>query len=131
MKRFHISRKTFLINLILFIITIFIGILKFLSFSNKKGSLIISINIEDLRKGVNHFSEYGVIILNFEKLVVLSDACTHLGCKVKFNSNKEIFQCPCHGSIFSIYGKVLKGPAKKDLKKLKYKIKNNKIKIIV
>lgn len=41
----------------------------------------------------------------------LSAKCTHLGCTVAFEQDKETFYCNCHGSEFSIDGKVLKGPA--------------------
>ena len=39
--------------------------------------------------------------------------CTHKECEVKPTGN--FITCPCHGSEFSNAGKVLKGPADKDL----------------
>jgi menaquinol-cytochrome c reductase iron-sulfur subunit len=47
--------------------------------------------------------------------VVLSSICTHLKCKIDYNSNDEAFKCPCHGSMFDLDGRVSKKPAKKDL----------------
>ncbi|HUI30853.1 MAG TPA: ubiquinol-cytochrome c reductase iron-sulfur subunit [Candidatus Acidoferrales bacterium] len=41
----------------------------------------------------------------------LSAKCTHLGCTVAFEQDKDIFYCNCHGSQFNIDGKVIKGPA--------------------
>ncbi len=41
--------------------------------------------------------------------------CTHLGCALHFNELEKVWECPCHGSRFNESGKVLKGPAKKDL----------------
>lgn len=41
--------------------------------------------------------------------------CTHKGCTVEIEGNK--FVCPCHGSEYTLDGKVTEGPAKKDLKK--------------
>ncbi len=41
--------------------------------------------------------------------------CTHLGCKLKWNKNEKIWECPCHGSKFDENGDVLNGPANKGL----------------
>jgi cytochrome b6-f complex iron-sulfur subunit len=39
--------------------------------------------------------------------------CTHRGCEL--NVGGGIYSCPCHGSEFSLTGKVLEGPADRDL----------------
>jgi len=43
--------------------------------------------------------------------------CTHQGCEL--HPNKTSLVCPCHGSEFSIEGKVQSPPADKDLKQFK------------
>ena len=43
--------------------------------------------------------------------------CTHQGCELSVGGG--IYSCPCHGSEFSVDGKVLEGPADKDLKQFK------------
>jgi Rieske Fe-S protein len=48
-------------------------------------------------------------------LHAVSPACTHLGCLVAFNTAERSWDCPCHGSRFSIDGEVLQGPAVDDL----------------
>lgn len=126
------SRRFFLINICIFFTAVVNGIVKFLTFPVKKGKSVIAIELNNLKEGINHFPEYSVIILKKNnKIVAMSDICTHLGCKIKFIKDKNIFQCPCHRSEFSIYGKVIKGPAKKNLKRLKFRIMNRKIKVIV
>ncbi|MFZ5475910.1 MAG: ubiquinol-cytochrome c reductase iron-sulfur subunit [Myxococcota bacterium] len=41
----------------------------------------------------------------------LSATCTHLGCTVRENPEKDGFTCPCHGSRYDREGRVLGGPA--------------------
>lgn len=59
------------------------------------------------------------------ELSVFSPVCTHLGCYFSWNRNAERFECPCHGSVFSMDGKVLGGPAPRPLDTLPYKVENS------
>lgn len=51
------------------------------------------------------------------KIYSVSPICTHMGCTVNWNPTEKTWDCPCHGSRFNYDGKVIHGPAQKDLKK--------------
>jgi Rieske Fe-S protein len=48
----------------------------------------------------------------------LSAVCTHLYCIVAWNSVERTWDCPCHGSRFDPYGRVVNGPAITPLREL-------------
>lgn len=54
------------------------------------------------------------IVRRGEKLFALSSICTHKKCRLVAERDRS-FYCPCHGSTFDRGGKVLEGPAKRDL----------------
>jgi Rieske Fe-S protein len=65
--------------------------------------------------------EGGIVSLDGDKVAAYRDeqgalhavspTCTHMGCQVTFNTAEKSWDCPCHGSRFSIDGDVLQGPA--------------------
>jgi Rieske Fe-S protein len=55
------------------------------------------------------------------KVKFFSSKCTHLGCKINTLKN-DFMACGCHGSHFALDGKVLKGPASRNLVELNYSI---------
>jgi carotenoid phi-ring synthase / carotenoid chi-ring synthase len=54
----------------------------------------------------------------------ISLTCTHQGCTVKMAADGK-FHCPCHGAVFAADGKVLKGPAQRNLSKYQVAQKQN------
>jgi glycine/D-amino acid oxidase-like deaminating enzyme/nitrite reductase/ring-hydroxylating ferredoxin subunit len=73
-------------------------------------------NLDDIAAG-----EGGVIRRGRSRVAVYRDesgtlhersaVCTHMGCVVSWNTAEKSWDCPCHGSRFDPYGKVLNGPA--------------------
>ena len=67
----------------------------------------------------------GVVFLDGEKVGVYKDEdgtlypvdirCPHLGCQLEWNPDEKSWDCPCHGSRFDRYGKLISGPAQTDI----------------
>ncbi|WP_118161667.1 Rieske 2Fe-2S domain-containing protein [Nostoc sphaeroides] len=45
----------------------------------------------------------------------INPICTHLGCTVEWDLEKNHFICPCHGSQYDSQGRAAHGPAKRSL----------------
>ena len=60
------------------------------------------------------------------ELGAVNAVCTHAGCTVNWNGQNpaHAFGCPCHGSVFTLDGKVVQGPAQKPLARYKVKLSN-------
>ncbi len=50
-------------------------------------------------------------------LTLSSKRCPHMGCVLKWNKAEHSWDCPCHGSRFDGFGKLLDNPANGDLGK--------------
>lgn len=48
-------------------------------------------------------------------LHAVNPVCTHLKCEVKWNNTERSWDCPCHGARYNFNGKVLTGPADRDV----------------
>jgi Rieske Fe-S protein len=79
--------------------------------------------ISDLKLG-----QGGIISSGLKKIAVYRDeqnnlhsysaVCPHLGGILQWNADEKTFDCPMHGSRFTIEGKVINGPAVSDLKRI-------------
>lgn len=53
------------------------------------------------------------VVREGNRLFARSALCTHRTCKL--NARRDGFLCPCHGSTFTLDGRVTRGPARRDL----------------
>ena len=60
------------------------------------------------------------------ELGAVNAVCTHAGCTVNWSGQDpaKAFGCPCHGSIFTIDGRVARGPAQKPLARYAVKLQS-------
>jgi menaquinol-cytochrome c reductase iron-sulfur subunit len=78
-----------------------------------------------IRETVTH--SVWVIKHSASEVTVFSPVCPHLGCHYDWHPEKKEFICPCHGSIYSIDGKVLGGPAPRSLDILPHKLEGEEL----
>lgn len=60
-------------------------------------------------------------------VTVYSPICPHLGCQYNWDPGARHFACPCHGSVWTLDGKVIGGPSPRPLDTLPTKIQNGEI----
>jgi menaquinol-cytochrome c reductase iron-sulfur subunit len=62
-------------------------------------------------------NSYGVYVLrkNESEVLVLSNVCTHLSCRVSWREDLQQYFCPCHDGKFTIDGAVAGGPPPRPL----------------
>ena len=78
-----------------------------------------------IRETVTH--SVWVIKHSASEVTVFSPICPHLGCYYEWHPERKEFICPCHGSIYSIDGKVLGGPAPRSLDTLPHKLEGGEL----
>ena len=99
--------------------------------SNKSASRVV-VPEQEVPAGGARFFEYAgspaVLVRGQDgDLVALSAVCTHLGCIVQWEKEKQGFLCPCHAGRFSPEGAVISGPPPKPLARLPFVVANGSI----
>ena len=117
MEASHKSRRKLIKTLILSVISLpLIG--RFLIPRIKHRKVILRIKKAEVPgRGALIFDQKKIaVIRKNQDIYALNLTCTHLGCTV--NATTKGFACPCHGSVFTTRGDVVKGPADRSLKRL-------------
>lgn len=64
---------------------------------------------------------------NGRDFIVMSNICTHLGCRVRWISDQEQFFCPCHNAVFDKDGAVVSGPPPRPLDRYEVKVEDGQL----
>jgi cytochrome b6-f complex iron-sulfur subunit len=59
------------------------------------------------------------------QIVAMTAICTHMGCTVAAGQGQLV--CPCHGSVYSLTGQNLSGPAPKPLAQIDVHVSNGEV----
>lgn len=79
-------------------------------------------NVNGYLKGM--FTKNKLVFYNKEKAIYIENGknyivkrkCPHMKCNLLFNEIEKTWDCPCHASRFDLYGNVISGPSKYDIK---------------
>lgn len=112
-------------------------IIAFLTSGSKKrhdsrtAKLKVLARVEDVANGsVTAFRSNRLYLVRMDDggFLALSLQCTHLGCAITWNKDKDQFDCPCHASSFNVKGEVLSPPAPRTLDTYLLRIEGGMIK---
>jgi cytochrome b6-f complex iron-sulfur subunit len=100
--------------------------------SSQLGADKLVFPVTDLLEGEAKFFEYAgaaavLVKTKAGDIAALSAVCTHLGCIVQWEKEKEDFICPCHGGHYAADGTVLSGPPPRALAKIPVSVAEGKI----
>lgn len=70
-------------------------------------------NISKVNGWEQSVNSYGVFVIKDDagNFTVLSNVCTHLGCRVNWKEDIQRFACPCHEGFFELDGNNVPGGA--------------------
>jgi len=98
-------------------------LLRFLGFTVKPKPRYVSVSAPLPLSGYHAERDFILFAGGKDTPFAVSRTCTHLGCRINFLEDKQLIECPCHQSRFTPRGKLITGPAKKDLPSYKVETK--------
>jgi menaquinol-cytochrome c reductase iron-sulfur subunit len=74
-------------------------------------------------------NSYGVFVVRKDEsqVMVVSNICTHLGCRVTWHSDQQHYISPCHDGHFDMLGNVVSGPPPRPLDEFVTKIEDGNL----
>jgi len=100
--------------------------------AGKETAVKVVIPEAEVKAGEAKFFEYAgssaVLLRKLDgSLIAFSAICTHLGCIVQWEKDKQDFLCPCHGGHYNSDGAVTAGPPPKPLPKIPFSVAGGNI----
>ncbi len=129
------NRRKFLVKIanlifIIFSLTLFSSLFKKrdISLEELRQTVQYRIELEEIKRKkflVIYIKNDPILLVQSnDKIQALLLRCPHRGCTLYLDRERKLISCPCHGSLFDLDGKRLRGPAPTDLRKIDYKIKD-------
>jgi cytochrome b6-f complex iron-sulfur subunit len=95
------------------------------------GAKPVEIPLAELPLGGVKLISYGAtpvtVMRTAEGVRAFSMVCTHLGCIVRWEDDKQEFYCPCHDGRFDQFGEVLAGPPPVPLEQIAARLEGEKV----
>ncbi|OPJ57364.1 FAD-dependent oxidoreductase [Clostridium oryzae] len=98
---------------------------QFLKGKTESADKINSIPVDSSIKTEVNGNKVGIYKDELGVLHIINTTCTHMGCELNWNDAEKSWDCPCHGSRFSIDGEILECPSLKPLQKYDTSSLNN------
>jgi Rieske Fe-S protein len=68
-----------------------------------------------------------MVIRTPQSVRAFSLICTHLGCTVEWQADKQEFYCPCHDGRYDQFGEVIAGPPPVPLEEFPVKVSGDQV----
>lgn len=90
---------------------------------------LFKIKMEHQTGWIVEAQEHSIFVLseNGRDFIAMSNICTHLGCRVRWIADQEVFFSPCHNGVFDKQGYVISGPPPRPLDRYEIKIEGDQL----
>jgi menaquinol-cytochrome c reductase iron-sulfur subunit len=90
---------------------------------------LFKVKMEHQTGWITEAQEHSIFVLTNDgrEFIAMSNICTHLGCRVRWIADQEVFLSPCHNGIFDKQGYVVSGPPPRPLDRYEIKIERDQL----
>ncbi len=90
---------------------------------------LFKVTVEQQTGWIKNEQEISVYVLTEDgrDYVALSNICTHLGCRVRWVTDRNQYICPCHNGQFDKQGVVVAGPPPRPLDRYQVRVEDDQL----